>query len=128
MLLKRSNSPFRAPPRNASHSPGVNRRTGPCGSLLSRTPMPPLGRPATSTLLLFEKLRELLTQDRSAADDLSGRWSPSVRLSTSLPPGCLVICSLETCHTEYFSGYMVSSLPELKRQRGHMRPLSTRGK
>src|SRR5712691_11630773 len=128
MLLKRSNSPFRAPPRNASHSLGVNRRTGPCGSLLSRTPMPPPGRLATSTQLLFEKLRELLTQGRSEADDLSGRWSPSVRLSTSLPPGCLLICSLETCHTEYFSDYMASPLSKLERHRGHMGPLSTRGK
>jgi hypothetical protein len=48
---KRSNSPFRTPPRNACHSAGVNRRTGPAESLLLRTPIPPPGRLATSTQL-----------------------------------------------------------------------------
>src|SRR5712664_4660159 len=33
-LPKLSNSPFRAPPRNACHSSDVNRRTAPSGSLL----------------------------------------------------------------------------------------------
>jgi hypothetical protein len=61
-LPKRSNSPFRAPPRKACHSSDVNRRTGPSGSLLLRTPIPPSGRLATSTQLPLEKLRELLTQ------------------------------------------------------------------
>jgi hypothetical protein len=64
-LPKLSNSPFRAPPRKACHSPGVNRRTGPSGSLLSRTPTWPPARLATSTQLLLEKLRELLTQCES---------------------------------------------------------------
>ena len=48
---KRSNSPFRTPPRKACHSAGVNRRTGPAESLLLRTPIVPPGRPATSTQL-----------------------------------------------------------------------------
>jgi hypothetical protein len=61
-LQKRSNSPFRTPPRNACHSSGVNRRTGPAESLLLRTPISPWGRLATSTQLPFEKLRELFTQ------------------------------------------------------------------
>jgi hypothetical protein len=61
-LPKLSNSPFRAPPRNACHSSDVNRRTGPSESLLLRTPILPSGRFATSTQLPLEKLRELLTQ------------------------------------------------------------------
>jgi hypothetical protein len=61
-LPKLSNSPFRAPPRNACHSSDVNRRTGPSESLLLRTPILPSGRLATSTQLPLEKLRELLTQ------------------------------------------------------------------
>lgn len=61
-LPKLSNSPFRTPPINACHSPGVNRRTGPSASLLWRTPIRPSGRSATSTQLLLEKLRELLVQ------------------------------------------------------------------
>jgi hypothetical protein len=40
----------------------VNRRTGPPGSLLLRTPISPPGRLATSTQLPLEKLRELLIQ------------------------------------------------------------------
>src|SRR6266568_9554171 len=77
-----SNSPFRTPPRNACHSPGVNRRTGPAESLLSRTPISPAGRLATSTQLLLEKLRELLTQYESESG-LPGRLG--VSLSTSHP-------------------------------------------
>src|SRR5712691_6148210 len=100
MLLKRSNSPFRAPPRNASHSLGVNRRTGPCGSLESRTPTPPPGRLATSTQLLFEKLRELLIQDRHASGDLSGR-SPSREVATSLPPECLRVVARSVSYGKY---------------------------
>ena len=61
-LPKRSNSPFRTPPRNACHSSGVNRRTAPSASLLLRTPISSSGRLATSTQLPFEKLSELLTQ------------------------------------------------------------------
>src|SRR6516225_5605422 len=57
-----SNSPSRAPPTKASHSSGVNLRTGPAGSLLLRTPTEPPGSSATSTQLPLEKLRELLTQ------------------------------------------------------------------
>jgi hypothetical protein len=83
ILPKLSNSPFRTPPRNACHSPDVNRRTGPSESLLSRTPIPPSGRPATSTQLLLEKLRELLTQSEPEPG-LPGR-RPSELLSTSLP-------------------------------------------
>ena len=64
MLPKLSNSPFRTPPRNACHSPDVNRRTGPSESLLSRTPISPSGRLATSTQLPLEKLRELLIQPK----------------------------------------------------------------
>src|SRR5215471_7067110 len=79
-LAKWSNSPFRAPPRKACHSPGVNWSTGPEGSLESRTPTPPSGRLATSTQFPLLKLRELLIQDRP-----SGR-SPSLELATSLPP------------------------------------------
>src|SRR6185369_9844958 len=45
MPAKRSNSPFRAPPRKARHSPGVKLRTGPVASLLSRTPIWPPSRP-----------------------------------------------------------------------------------
>ena len=48
---KRSNSPFRTPPRKACHSAGVNRRTGPAESLLLRTPIVSPGRLATSTQL-----------------------------------------------------------------------------
>lgn len=59
---KLSNSPFRTPPRNACHSSGVNRRTGPSESLLLRTPISPSARLATSTQLPLEKLSELLTQ------------------------------------------------------------------
>ena len=55
LLPKLSNSPFRTPPTNASHSPGVNRRTGPSASLLWRTPIRPSGRSATSTQLLLER-------------------------------------------------------------------------
>src|SRR5215469_12700834 len=83
-----SNSPLRAPPRNACHSSGVNLSTGPEGSLESRTPTPPSGRPATSTQLPLEKLRELLIQDRPAPDAVPGR-SLRVELATSLPPECL---------------------------------------
>ena len=61
-LPKRSNSPFRTPPRKACHSSGVNSRTGPPEFLLLRTPTPPSGRHATSTQFPLEKLRELLTQ------------------------------------------------------------------
>jgi hypothetical protein len=61
-LPKRSNSPFRAPPRKACHSSGVNLRTEPSGSRLLRTPISPSGRLATSTQLPLEKLSELLTQ------------------------------------------------------------------
>jgi hypothetical protein len=63
ILPKLSNSPFRAPPRNACHSPEVNLRTGPSESLLSRTPISPSGRLATSTQLPLEKLSELFTQE-----------------------------------------------------------------
>jgi hypothetical protein len=78
-LPKLSNSPFRAPPRKACHSSGVNRRTGPSESLLLRTPIPPSGRLATSTQFPLEKLRELLTQ-LGADPGLSG-----IGLSTLLP-------------------------------------------
>jgi hypothetical protein len=50
-LPKLSNSPFRTPPTKACHSSDVNRRTGPAESLLSRTPISPPGRLATSTQL-----------------------------------------------------------------------------
>src|SRR6266852_6394638 len=77
-LAKLSNSPFRTPPRNACHSSEVNRRTGPSESLLSRTPISPAGRLATSTQLLLEKLRELLIQ-YGAEPGLPGR-PPGVSL------------------------------------------------
>ncbi len=63
--------------------PGVNRRTGPSEFLLSRTPISPSGRLATSTQLLLEKLRELLVQYESEPGR-PGRPS-GVRLSMSLP-------------------------------------------
>jgi hypothetical protein len=50
-LPKRSNSPFRTPPRKARHSSGVNLRTGPAQSRLLRMPTVPPGRLATSTQL-----------------------------------------------------------------------------
>src|SRR5216683_6417338 len=62
VLPSLSNSPSRAPPRNASHSWRVNVSTGPPGFLLWRTPTEPPGSSATSTQLPLEKLRELLTQ------------------------------------------------------------------
>jgi hypothetical protein len=62
VLPNLSNSPSRAPPRNASHSSRVNLRTDPAGSRLLRTPTEPPGSSATSTQLPLEKLRELLTQ------------------------------------------------------------------
>src|SRR5207247_7823701 len=62
VLPNLSNSPRRAPPRNASHSSRVNLRTDPAGSRLLRTPTEPPGSSATSTQLPLEKLRELLTQ------------------------------------------------------------------
>src|SRR5450755_860009 len=80
---KLSNSPFRTPPRNACHLSDVNRRTGPLESLLSRTPISPAGRLATSTQLLLEKLRELLIQYESEPG-LPGR-PPRVSLPMSLP-------------------------------------------
>jgi hypothetical protein len=58
----RSKSPSRARPTKAPHSPGVNLKAGPPGFLLSRTPISPPGRLATSTQLPLEKLTELLTQ------------------------------------------------------------------
>ena len=81
ILPKLSNSPFRTPPRNACHSPDVNRRTGPSESLLSRIPISPSARLATSTQLPLEKLRELFIQDEPEPV-LSG-WSPGVGLPTS---------------------------------------------
>jgi hypothetical protein len=48
---KPSNSPFLTPPRNACHSSDVNFRTGPAEFLLSRMPISPPGRLATSTQL-----------------------------------------------------------------------------
>jgi hypothetical protein len=53
------------------------------GSLLSRTPISPSDRLATSTQLLLEKLRELLIQHESEPGP-PGR-PPSVSLLTSLP-------------------------------------------
>src|SRR5215831_6054239 len=85
---KWSNSPFRAPPRKACHSPGVNCSTGPEGSLESRTPTPPSGRLATSTQLPLLKLRELLIQDKPALDGPSG-WSSNAELAMSSSPECL---------------------------------------
>jgi len=76
-----SNSPFRTPPMKARHSPGVNRRTSPCGSLLSRTPTCPSGRSATSTQLPLAKLNELLTQLTAGV----GVRSSGVSMLTSLP-------------------------------------------
>ena len=49
----RSNSPLRTPPRNASHSAGVKPRITPLASLLLRTRIRLLDRPATSTQLPF---------------------------------------------------------------------------
>ena len=83
ILPKLSNSPLRTPPRNACHSPDVKRRTGPAGSLLSRTPISPSAMPATSTQLLLEKLRELLTQDEPASG--LPELPPSVILLTFVP-------------------------------------------
>jgi len=82
-LPKRSNSPLRTPPINACHSSGVNRRTEPSGFLLSRTPISPPLRFATSTQLPFEKLRELLNQCASEPG-LTSR-PPGLRLSMFLP-------------------------------------------
>ncbi len=83
ILPNPSNSPFRTPPRNACHSPEVNRSTGPLGSLLWRTPISPSGRLATSTQLLLAKLRELLIQCEPEPG-IAGR-RPLVGLSTFLP-------------------------------------------
>src|SRR5450755_2681886 len=77
---KLSNSPFRAPPRKACHSSGVNRSTGPSGSLLLRRPIVRPGRLATSTQLPLEKLRELLTQ-LGPESGLSGEF-PNIGLPT----------------------------------------------
>ena len=77
---KLSNSPFRAPPRKACHSSGVNRSTGPSGSRLLRRPIVQPGRLATSTQLPLEKLRELLTQ-LGPESGLSGEF-PNVGLAT----------------------------------------------
>src|SRR6266704_5645118 len=63
-LPKLSNSPFRARPRNACHSSGVNRRIAASASLLLRTPISPPGRLAISTQFPLAKLRELLTHLR----------------------------------------------------------------
>src|SRR6266481_5191556 len=62
VLPNLSNSPSRAPPRKASHSPCVNLRTGPSGSRLLRTPTEPPGSSVTSRQLPLEKLRELFVQ------------------------------------------------------------------
>ncbi len=62
VLPNLSNSPSRAPQRKASHSPCVNLRTGPSGSLLLRTPTEPPGSSVTSRQLPLEKLRELFVQ------------------------------------------------------------------
>src|SRR5215831_14247430 len=51
LLAEPPNSPYLTSPRNACHSPGLNRRTGPAAFLLSRTPTTPPGRLATSTQL-----------------------------------------------------------------------------
>jgi hypothetical protein len=59
---KLSKSPSLTPSRNACHSSGVNRRTGPSGALLSRTTTPPSEGSATSTQSPFDELNELLTQ------------------------------------------------------------------
>jgi hypothetical protein len=92
ILPKLSNSPFRTPPRNACHSPGVNRRTGPLESLLSRTPISPSGRFATSTQSLLARLRELLIQDESEPGPPE---RPScVSLPTSYLAECRVIYGL----------------------------------
>lgn len=64
---KISNSPFRTPCRNARHSSGGNRSTGPLTSLLSRIPTWTPGRSATSTQFPFAWLNELLVQDEAAA-------------------------------------------------------------
>src|ERR1700722_13191904 len=58
---KRSNSPFRTPPRNACHSSGVKRSTAPSASRLFRTPISLPVRLATSTQLPLAKLSELFT-------------------------------------------------------------------
>src|ERR1700730_135267 len=84
---------LRSPPPSAAIQSKMRRRTGPSGSLLSRTPIPPPGRFAPSTQLPLEELRELLTQDSSTPDGVSGR-SPSVGLTTSLPPERLMILHL----------------------------------
>jgi hypothetical protein len=82
-LANWSNSPFRTPPRNACHSSGVNRRTGPAASLLSRTPIWSPGRLATSTQLPLDKLRELLVQCKSEPSP-SG-LHPGIAVSTLVP-------------------------------------------
>src|SRR5215472_8272107 len=82
ILPNLSNSPLRTPPRNACHSPDVNRRTAPSESLLLRTPIWPSGKLATSTQLPLEKLRELLTH--CGPPGLPWRLS-GVGLSTSSP-------------------------------------------
>jgi hypothetical protein len=56
-----SNSPTRAPARNAFHSPGVNRRTGMSAFLQSWMPIMPSGRAAISTQLPLARLGLLLT-------------------------------------------------------------------
>ena len=88
-LPKLSNSPFRAPPRKASHSSGVNRRTGPSGSLLLRRPIVLPGRLATSTQLPLEKLSELLTQ-KGPEPGRSGEF-PSVGLPTMYLTDCRIL-------------------------------------
>src|SRR5215471_7133253 len=51
LLAEPSNPPCLTHPRNACHSPELNRRTSPAAFLLSRTPTAPSGRLATSTQL-----------------------------------------------------------------------------
>ena len=74
-VYRRSNSPLRMPPTNASHSAERNRRTEPLGFWLSRTWTRSPEGPATSTQLPFAMLSELFIQLSSG---------PSVRQSAGL--------------------------------------------
>jgi hypothetical protein len=91
-----SKSPLRAPPTNACHSWMLNRRTGPSGSRLLRTPISP-PRSATCMQLPLAKLSELFTQlvmvfapsgrggrgppgDGEGALPSPGRWRPGAPL------------------------------------------------
>jgi hypothetical protein len=88
----------------------VNRSTEPSESLLLRTPILPSGRFATSTQLLLEKLRELLTQD--GPELRLPRPSPEIGLatSTSLNVGVIYDQNMGLLRS---AAYQLLSVPDL---------------